>query len=171
MKYYFHSGGLIIGLLIMILYSVGGEPIYGSILSENENSNSYAKEIKVFQYGTKGLQWRADVKKAVIEESRKKILLDNIVIFYPEREFVVRAEKGTYDIKNMTVHLQGRIKGITEGFKIEANNMRYIPQDRILYAKGDVIVKAKYFIINAQEGFIRESHIFEIRGKVRTLFR
>jgi LPS export ABC transporter protein LptC len=156
---------LLAAVSVLLFYrSRDSQSVFGS------TNSSYLMKLHIIDYDPEGVQWEADVQKAIIMDSRGEIELKGVRIYYPSRSFTVEAEEGVYSIKNNSLVLKGRIKGQSNGLDIYADRVRYEPDKKVLYAYGRLSIKGKGFTITADEGVIRDSNILMVTGNVRTIF-
>ncbi len=132
--------------------------------------SSFFREIEFIQKREGNLKLKLYSQEAKMLEDGKILELGYITMFFPEREFTVKAKKGTYYIETGDIVLKEEIEGFSKDYTILGTEATWIGKDKTLYSDKPLKIKNERFVIEGNAGIARADLIELKKGVTAVVY-
>lgn len=134
--------------LILLFENMEKEP---QIKLNLEGGVSVFKNAKFIQKKDGKVIIEINSEEAVLNNNNQ-MSLQNITMFFPEKEFTVKAQRGIYYTDSSEFLLNGWIEVDGKNFKIYGQQAYWSPKDRTIYSDKPLKIETKRFIVEGNSG-------------------
>lgn len=138
-----------IAVVLVIIDYMEKEPIIKTHVSME---GSAFKNAQFVQKKNAQLKMSIISEEAFISDDGKFIELKSLTMFFPEKNFTVKAKKGFYYTESGNFILSEEIAGFSKDFKIYATEAYWDAKDNTLYSEKPLKIEGSRFYIEGNTG-------------------
>ncbi|MEJ2696312.1 MAG: LPS export ABC transporter periplasmic protein LptC [Candidatus Sulfobium sp.] len=135
-------------LCSLLFYTVKGGRERG--LGLHQTGNSYIEGVRIVNRKDGSTDWVLTADRADITPDGRIAYLKNMEIKIEDRGLTVHSEKGSYNLADRSLTLDGRTVAQGNSYSITSRNVVFKGTDDNLATKGDVIIKGKKFTVRGK---------------------
>lgn len=129
---------------------------------------SFFKDAQFIQKKDGQLKLQLFSQQAFMSDDGKLMELQGLTMFFPEKNFTVKARKGFYWTESGDLILSEGIEGISKDYKIYGSEAYWIAKDKTLYSDNPLKIEGSRFIIEGNSGKASEN-LIELKKGVKAI--
>ena len=143
------AGLISVGILLLVIdYMDKESPIKVKISMEG----SVFQGAEFIQKKDGQLKLKLASDEAFMSDDGKFMDLKNLTMFFPEKEFTVKAQRGFYYPETGNLTLSGGIEGFSKNYTVYGTEAYWSPKEGTLYSEKPLKIETKKFSINGNSG-------------------
>lgn len=161
-------------ILLLLISSVGIFFIIGLLDKEESVKVKLSMEASVFkdvyfmQKKDGDLKLKLYAKEALMNEDAKTLELKSLSMFFPEKEFTVKAKKGIYSTDSGDILLREEVEGYSKDLTVYGSEAQWNGKEKMLISDKPLKIQGNRFIIEGNAG-IAKADLIELREGVRAI--
>lgn len=156
----------ILFLAITIDYMERESPIKAKTLMEG----SFFKDTEFIQKKDGVLKIQVSSTEAFMSDDGKLIEMRYLTIFFPERDFTVKSQKGIYYLDSGDLILTEAVEGIAKDYKVYGSEAYWSAKDKTLYSEKPLKIVGSSFSIEGNSGKANANLIELKKGVVAIVY-
>ena len=129
---------------------------------------SIFKEIQFIQKKNENIKFELFSQEAMMSDDGKVINLRNLMMFFPEKEFTVKAKSGFYYLESGDILLRDEIEGVSKNYKIYGTEAYWDAKNRTLHSEKPLKLVGNKLTIEGNEG-TASADLIELKRGVRAI--
>lgn len=155
----------VIGLILLLLdFAEKDSPLKMKLSMEG----SVFKDVEFIQRKQGQLTVKLTAKESIMSDDGKKMELAYITMFFPEKNFTVKAKKGFYYTESGDLILTDGIEGVSKDYKVSGTEASWNAKDRTLYSEKPLRIEGEKFVIEGNSGKAT-SDLIELKKGVKAI--
>ncbi|GAB5047112.1 LPS export ABC transporter periplasmic protein LptC [Thermodesulfovibrio sp. TK110] len=150
------AGIIIVIILLVVLNYLERE---SSVKVKVSMEGSFFRDAQFIQKKDGQLKLQLFSKEALMSDDGKLMDLRELTMFFPEKNFTVKAKKGFYWTESGDLILSEGIEGISKDYKIYGTEAYYSAKDKTLYSDNPLKIEGSRFLIEGNSGKASENLI------------
>lgn len=129
---------------------------------------SFFKDAEFIQKKDGQLKLKLSSKEAFMSDDGKLMSLKDLTMFFPEKEFTVKAQKGFYYPDSGDLFLSDGIEGFSKDYKVYGTEAYWSAKDRTLYSDKPLKIEGSRFLIEGNSGKA-QADLIELKKGVKAI--
>ncbi|MCX7913389.1 MAG: hypothetical protein N2511_02250 [Thermodesulfovibrionales bacterium] len=153
-------------IIIVVIYSLQNQETKVTLIFD---STPQLEDLIVKHQREGMVKWLVTAKKAILTDSNN-LLLEDLEISFPERDFILFSKGGIYNLVDQSLKIEGQIRALTKNYVIDAVSLSWDPKAGLLSSDKKIVIEGKDFSIEGDEFSASSSKAF-LKNNVKAIFR